>query len=449
MNKQSMRIAFRNITRQKKRTGLLGGAIGFGFMIVILINSFTVGFVTTVEENFSAAFGGHLYISGTEVSERGSEIQVMSDPSAVFAAMGSIEDEIDDYNLRSSARATLIFGSSEVNSQIVGVNFSEEPDFFSGLNFVEGSSEEVMTSENGIIIPAELAEELGIEVGENIIIKASTITGQTNTGDVVVAATIADQASFGMSSSYAGMGALNALLAMEADEFQSINIYLKELNSLDRVTSEFYQELKSNSVVESREDEEESTVPGPAGARAAMMMGGLNTVDEADQWEGTKFAVTNLNDMMEEILQLVAILDSVGTVIFIIILLITMIGIMNSYRMVMLERTREIGTMRAIGVQRGGVKGIFLFEALFIAGLGAAAGLVLALIIMGIVGLLPFGGDGMAAMFLLHGHLNFELAPGTMVRNIMLVCAMSLASVYIPARAASKLEPAQALRATY
>jgi len=68
---------------------------------------------------------------------------------------------------------------------------------------------------------------------------------------------------------------------------------------------------------------------------------------------------------------------------------------------------------------------------------------------MGIVGLLPFGGDGMAAMFLLHGHLNFELAPGTMVRNIMLVCAMSLASVYIPARAASKLEPAQALRTTY
>lgn len=449
MNTQSMRIAFRNISRQRKRTLLLGGAIGFGFMIVMLINSFTAGFVTTVEENFSAAFGGHLYVSGTEVSERGSEIQVMSDPSAAFAAMKTIEDEIADYNLRSNTRATLIFGSREVSSQMVGVNFADEPDFFSGLTFVEGSAEAVMASDNGIILPADVAEELGIEVGEDIIIKASTITGQTNTGDVVVAATIADQASFGVSSAYAGMGALNALLGMEADEFQSINIYLKDLNKLDQVTAKFYQELKSNAVVESREEEEESMAPGPAGARASMMMGGLNTVDEAEWWEGTKFTVTNLNDMMEEIIQLVAILDTVGTVIFIIILLITMIGIMNSYRMVMLERTREIGTMRAIGVQRGGVKGIFLFEALFIAGLGSLAGAVLALIIMWGVGLVPFGGEGFAAMFLLHGHLNFELAAGTMLRNIVLVCGMSLASVYIPARAASKLEPAQALRTTY
>lgn len=449
MNTQSMRIAFRNISRQRKRTMLLGGAIGFGFMIVMLINSFSAGFVSTVEENFSAAFGGHLYVSGTEVSERGSEIQVMSDPSAAFAAMKTIEDEIAGYNLRSNTRATLIFGSREVSSRMVGVNFADEPDFFSGLTFVEGSPEAVMASDNGIILPAVVAEELGIEVGENIIIKASTITGQTNTGDVIVAATIADQASFGVSSVYAGMGALNTLLGMEADEFQSINIYLKDLNKLDQVTAKFYQELKSNAVVESREEEEESIAPGPAGARASMMMGGLNTVDDAEWWEGTKFTVTNLNDMMEEIIQLVAILDTVGTVIFIIILLITMIGIMNSYRMVMLERTREIGTMRAIGVQRGGVKGIFLFEALFIAGLGALAGTVLALIIMWGVGLVSFDGEGFAAMFLLHGHLNFELAAGTMLRNIVLVCGMSLASVYIPARAASILEPAEALRTTY
>lgn len=451
MNIQSMRIAFRNITRQKKRTVLLGGAIGFGFMIVMLINSFTAGFVTTVEENFSAAFGGHLYVSGTEVSDRGSEILVMSNPEPVFNALKLIEDEIESYSLRSSTRATLIFGSTEVGQQLVGVNFEDEEEFFSGLTFVEGSPESVHASKNGIILSKEIADELGVEVGESVILKASTVTGQTNTGDVIIAATIVDQGSFGMSSGYAEMETLNTLLGMEADEFQSINIYLKDLDKLDSVTSLLYQEIKAKGVVESREaEEDEEGMAGHSGPRGAMMFGAsLNSVDEADQWEGTKFTITNINDIMEEIVQLVVVLDNVGTVIFIIILLITMIGIMNSYRMVMIERTQEIGTMRAIGVQRNGVKSIFLYEALFIALIGALAGLILSMIVMGIVGAIPFGSEGFAMMFLLHGHLNFELALGITVRNLILVCIMSLAAVYLPARAASKLEPAEALRTSY
>ena len=35
----SLRIAFRNLSRQKKRSFLLGGAIAFGIMIITLVNS--------------------------------------------------------------------------------------------------------------------------------------------------------------------------------------------------------------------------------------------------------------------------------------------------------------------------------------------------------------------------------------------------------------------------
>ncbi|MQY77227.1 MAG: FtsX-like permease family protein [Spirochaeta sp.] len=56
-----------------------------------------------------------------------------------------------------------------------------------------------------------------------------------------------------------------------------------------------------------------------------------------------------------------------GLVVFILLLVITMVGITNTFRMIMLERTREIGTMRALGMQRGSVRNIFLSEALFIA----------------------------------------------------------------------------------
>ena len=65
---QSAKIAFRNVTRQKKRMVLLGGAIAFGVLIIILIGSFTSGVLENVRENFTGIFGGHIYVSGEELS---------------------------------------------------------------------------------------------------------------------------------------------------------------------------------------------------------------------------------------------------------------------------------------------------------------------------------------------------------------------------------------------
>jgi len=74
---QAIRIAFKNVQRHFKRSLLLGGAIGFGFFIFTLINGFTNGLSTTVESNFTDLFGGHVYVTGSEVSERGSQINVV------------------------------------------------------------------------------------------------------------------------------------------------------------------------------------------------------------------------------------------------------------------------------------------------------------------------------------------------------------------------------------
>ena len=59
------KISMRNITRQKKRSFLLGGAIAFGIFIIITIGSFTTGMTETLKENFTSIMGGHIYILGT------------------------------------------------------------------------------------------------------------------------------------------------------------------------------------------------------------------------------------------------------------------------------------------------------------------------------------------------------------------------------------------------
>ncbi len=70
-----------------------------------------------------------------------------------------------------------------------------------------------------------------------------------------------------------------------------------------------------------------------------------------------------------------SLLMFVGTLITIVVVL----GILNSVVLTVYERTREIGTFRALGWRRRQVAGLFLREGLVLAGLGIAAGTVLAL----------------------------------------------------------------------
>jgi putative ABC transport system permease protein len=172
-------------------------------------------------------------------------------------------------------------------------------------------------------------------------------------------------------------------------------------------------------------------------------------VDAGERWEGTKFTLTTIEDVMAPVLSLVKALDAVSFGVFLVLLLIIMVGILNSYRMVMIERSAEIGTMRAIGVQKGGIRDIFLWEALAISAAGAAAGFLAALILIALASLVDFSGASFFALFLSKGRLVFLVAPLASLRNFVILCLMSLAAVYLPARTASRLEPAQALRSSY
>jgi len=65
-------------------------------------------------------------------------------------------------------------------------------------------------------------------------------------------------------------------------------------------------------------------------------------------------------------------------------------GITNTYRMVLMERTKEIGMLRCIGFRRSDIFWIFIFEAGLIAIAGSLAGIVVSLPIGLLVHLVPF-----------------------------------------------------------
>ncbi len=73
--------------------------------------------------------------------------------------------------------------------------------------------------------------------------------------------------------------------------------------------------------------------------------------------------------------------DMIFSFILAIVLTIVVMSVANAMGMSVVERTREIGTLRAIGLRRAGVVRLFVTEALLLVGLGCLAGMALTLLV--------------------------------------------------------------------
>lgn len=438
------RIAFRNTGRQKKRTVLLAGAIAFGVLVVTLLNGFTGGVSRNITRTVTDLIGGHVYVSGTELTESRLIVNVISDTggngSSLQEAVDQVSAQTDMVNRRSRTLATLIFGSKQTNQLLDGVDWEGEPSFFPSLSVVAGELPGP-DDRSALILPVSSAERLRAEVGDRVLARLGTVTGQQNVGEFVLAATVEDSGISGFSSGFARLDYLGELIGTAAGEYQMLHLYLRDPRQSDQVAQALRAELPT-----APETEEEG---GEQGGPGGGFFGGANRLaDDQEPWDGTRYDVTTIDDIMAETSTLFRVLNTVSLSVFLILLTITMVGVVNTFRMVLLERIQEIGTMRAVGMQRGAVRSIFLMEATFIGLIGAVAGLLLAAAAMLILAQIEFQTDSPLQFFLNDGRLTFAVPPLTMVANVAILIVLSLGAAAIPARRAARLDPAAALRST-
>ena len=420
--------------RQKKRSFLLAGAIAFGMFVITAINGLTGGVVDNIRVNFSHALGGHVFISGSEYLDRGTIVYRIADDEKLLTALQQNGESIAAVTRRSQAMPSLIFGSRQAMQLVYGVDFQQEDKLLGSLVVTGGSLKDV-TNEQLIILPRSVAERLGVEAGETILMRLDTVTGQRNVGEFVVVALIEDQERYGISAAYVNRGYLNTLVGLGLEDYQALNLFLTDMEQADALGQSFRAALgvpepKRLAEVQDMDDEE---------AMAAMF--GFTRASEVEPWEGIKYQVTTINQIMEPVEAAVNALKTIGLAIFIILLVITMVGITNTFRMIMIERTKEIGTMRAFGMQR--VKwNVFLMKLCLSAGGALAADRLW----IGTSSSEGFLGYGTAMQFFLdQGRITFTASFREITFNTSLILAMGLLAAYFPAKAAAKLSPVKAM----
>lgn len=151
------------------------------------------------------------------------------------------------------------------------------------------------------------------------------------------------------------------------------------------------------------------------------------------------FQVQTFEELIESFMQIFDIIQAVLVGIAAISLLVGAVGIMNTMYTAVLERTREIGVMKAIGARNSDILKMFLIESGLLGFVGGAIGVIIGIGIAKtaeIVGGAALGTDYLQAampLWLLIGALLFAFLIGS-------------ASGLLPAKQASEMNPVDALR---
>lgn len=171
----------------------------------------------------------------------------------------------------------------------------------------------------------------------------------------------------------------------------------------------------------------------PGQAQAAMLAAGsqMAVIRRLSPGEEPDFEMIEADSAEATLASLRAKLSLVALAIGLVTMLGAAVGLMNSMLVSVKERTREIGTRRALGARARDIRLQFLGEALLIGLAGSASGVLLGLLLGNLVALALEGG--------------FSLPWGWTVAAVLLAAFVSLASGILPARRAAALDPIVAL----
>lgn len=159
--------------------------------------------------------------------------------------------------------------------------------------------------------------------------------------------------------------------------------------------------------------------------------------------ENMELGVFSIADDLKEMKQVFLIMDSLFGAIGTVALIIAALGIINTMIMSILERTREIGIMKAVGGSENQIKLIFFVEAAFIGLIGAIFGLILGWFVSRIANmivnakLLPLDTPAVDLFY-----FPLWLILGAVAFSVM----VSLAAGLYPAIRAARVDPVKALR---
>ena len=506
--KEIIKLALRNIKEHKSKTLIISMFILFGVAIVVMGNSFLESINRGLENDFRANVTGDLTIS--VIPEKGTTIDVFGVNSTNIADMtgetpkvGALADierieeilaETDGIKKRSkmisaqvilSKDAEIDFSVLDDDEKDLGVMdlpismlFAGEDgsfwELFPDLNMIEGRYP--APGSNEIIVDTRVMEGFhkswgkDLNVGDDVLM--ASMDGIIREAKVVGLFKPANEYSAMFQSVYCEPGLARAFADLTyANSFSqelpdSVDLSISNMSEDDFFgDDDFFGEIEEDSQILGSTNDFDSIL-GDTSLRDQ-----LNKTDDGS-WQyvlaklenphADKKIVAELNKRFKEeglnaqamdwkkaAISYSGTVEGIGFIfnlLIIILAIVVFIIIMNTMVVSVIERTSEIGTMRAIGAEKKFVKKLFYSETVILTSLSALAGIIFAFICMLIFNSFNIAiTNEIAKMILGGGLLHFSPTPKIIIVTILVALIGSILSNRYPVKSALRITPIKAL----
>ena len=425
-------IAFRSLVQHRRRSLFLGTAIAAVTALLVLLNGLSTGVRETMIDTATTLSTGHVNVGGFFKVTAGQAAPVVTDYKKVLEVVRQKVPEMEYAVHRGRGWAKVVSDTGSMQLGITGIDVKSEPKLPSVLHLVSGKLDD-LAQPGTILIFDNQAEKLGVKVGDALTISAPTTRGTNNTIDVRVVAIAHSLGLLSNWSAFVPIESLRTLYQLNQDSTGVIQIMLarKDLDAIPAISGRLRQSLEQAGYRIMEND-----------PRAFWMK--FQSVSRED-WTGQKLDVTNWEDEISFMMWTLTALKGLSFVLIVILVAIIVIGIMNTMWIAIRERTREIGTLRAIGMHRREVLWMFLLESLMlgllatIAGAAAGAGIAAALNSAHIP--VPSG----LQFFLLSPHLHIAVHASLLVSAVVTITIVTGLAALYPSLRAARLRPVVAM----
>ena len=163
-------------------------------------------------------------------------------------------------------------------------------------------------------------------------------------------------------------------------------------------------------------------------------------------YPGNALAVLDFRQLNPFYGETISLFNTIFGFIFVLIGGIVLFTVSNTMMAAVMERTTEIGTIRAVGLRQGGIRKLFMTEGLLLGCVGAIAGVVAALILGGVINALHLTwlppGTSTPLPLTVRVFGEFGMIAST-TAGLILIATLS---AWLPAWRAAKLNIVDALR---
>jgi ABC-type lipoprotein release transport system permease subunit len=414
---QLIRLGIKYLCRNFRRYFFLLLAVGFGFCIVTLITSLKDGMTDSVYYSAQSHYAGDIVVTGFK-NATGMQQRISEAEKVMEAIRNSGVDPAHIIRRTLFGERGMLFynGVSVRQKYVLGVDWDNETDYFSNLTYEVPLDDGIgLLGNTGAIISDPVARDLKVRVGDQLLLEVETETGQKNTGSFIVRGIIKDSTIFGYYKCYISRSALNELLLFSPEECSTVGIYLKDRGAVDTARQSLQREMErtllTSPLVANREEFRER---------------------RGEQWPGIRYFVLTLGVYLSEVSDLLRAMELITYFLYGMMLLIILVSATVTYRLILRERTREIGTMRAIGFYESDIRIILLFEVFFLCITAVAAGYFAAAFLAWGVSFLSFSWMPSFEIFMKNGRLEALFLPKTLLLNIFSVLIILIPAVWFP-----------------